>query len=181
MCIRDSLDREVGAAGLEPTTSSTPLKRATKLRHAPTARSIISAQVLDGKRLASVSSVFHFSSYQRLQVGDQQAEQAQGEVVAGVDEDGHGGVAALADDAQDDAEQEDGQHGRAEAVLDVADGEDERRGHNAEDGLERAAEQQLLAQPGGGGQQEPLADGVEAAQQRLVEACLLYTSPSPRD
>ena len=25
----------VGAAGFEPTTSSTPLKRATKLRHAP--------------------------------------------------------------------------------------------------------------------------------------------------
>src|SRR5690606_23204406 len=29
------IDRSVRAAGFEPTTSSTPLKRATKLRHAP--------------------------------------------------------------------------------------------------------------------------------------------------
>ena len=31
----------VGAAGIEPTTSGTPFRRATKLRHAPTSREII--------------------------------------------------------------------------------------------------------------------------------------------
>ena len=77
--------------------------------------------------------MFHFLSHQRLQIDRQQAEQAEDEVIAGVDEDSHGGVAAFADDAQDDAEQEDGQRGRAEAVLDVADGKDKRGGHDAED------------------------------------------------
>ncbi len=46
----------VGAAGFEPTTSSTPLKRATKLRHAPNRRHFNRVHRARQLRSISVSS-----------------------------------------------------------------------------------------------------------------------------
>ena len=43
----------VGAAGFEPTTSSTPLKRATKLRHAPNNRRYCSKMGQDGQKVTT--------------------------------------------------------------------------------------------------------------------------------